>query len=145
MSTPENSTGKEGKEPPAPISRLPFLFFSRRWWWATLLVIAGMVVTFRLGIWQLDRLQQRRTDNAIYVEKISVPPLQLDGSPLEDNIEELKDRAAIAEGYFDFSEQIILVQQNYQGRPGGHLVAPFIIKDSSTAILVDRGWIPADE
>ncbi len=37
------------------------LFFSRRWWWTTLLVIAGAAVCVRLGIWQLDRLHQRRT------------------------------------------------------------------------------------
>ncbi len=37
--------------------------FSRAWLFATLLVFAGTVVCIRLGIWQLDRLEQRRAFN----------------------------------------------------------------------------------
>lgn len=104
-----------------------------------------MAVTFRLGIWQLDRLQQRRARNTEYVEQINAAPMVLDGNPVPASAEELRDRPAVSEGRFDFTEQIILVQQNYKGRPGVHLVAPFVIDGSDTAILVNRGWIPAHE
>jgi surfeit locus 1 family protein len=145
MTSQQEPTKAEEKTQPAPLSRLPRLFVSRRWWWATLLVIAGMLITFRLGIWQLDRLQQRRAENAEYLEQIKAAPLVLDGVPLASQASDLKDRAATADGHFDFSEQIVVVQQNYQGRPGGHLVAPFIIAGGDGAILVNRGWIPAHE
>ena len=38
--------------------------FSRAWLFATLLVFAGTALCIRLGIWQLDRLEQRRAFNA---------------------------------------------------------------------------------
>lgn len=37
--------------------------FSRGWFLATLLVFVGTAVCVRLGIWQLDRLEQRRAFN----------------------------------------------------------------------------------
>ena len=38
--------------------------FSRAWILATLLVFAGTAFCIRMGIWQLDRLEQRRAFNA---------------------------------------------------------------------------------
>ncbi len=145
MSTPHETEETTEKKSQVPLAQLPRLFVSRRWWWVSLLVIVGMAITFRLGIWQLDRLQQRQDRNAEFVEQINSPPLALNGAPLPFSSEELRDRLASAEGRFDFSEQIVLVQQNCQGRPGVHLIAPFIFKGSNVAILVERGWIPAHE
>ena len=38
--------------------------FSRAWLLATLLVFTGTAFCIRMGIWQLDRLEQRRAFNA---------------------------------------------------------------------------------
>ena len=38
--------------------------FGRAWLFATLSVFAGTALCIRLGIWQLDRLEQRRAFNA---------------------------------------------------------------------------------
>ncbi len=145
MSTSQETSEAKEKASPAPLAHLPRLFISRRWWWVTILVLVGMAVTFRLGIWQLDRLQQRQIRNAEYVEQINAAPMVLDGTQMPASADKLRDRPALAEGRFDFAEQIVLVQQNYEGRPGVHLVAPFVIDGSDTAILVDRGWIPVHE
>ena len=133
------------KKQPVPYSQVPRLLFSRRWWWTTLLVLIGMIITFRLGIWQLDRLQQRRANNAAYIQQINSSTLHLNGADLPIDVGDAENRIALADGSFDFSEQLVLVQQNYQGRPGGHLVAPFVFRGTNEAILVDRGWIPAHE
>jgi surfeit locus 1 family protein len=100
-------------------------------------------VLARLGIWQLDRLQQRRARNAEFVRHVSAEPLTLTGEPLPAEPADLKDRLAVAKGQFDFDQQIILTQQSWQGRPGVHLVTPLFIEGSKKAVLVDRGWIPA--
>ncbi len=126
-----------------PISRLPGTFFNRRWWWATLLVLALMAVFARLGIWQLSRLEQRRASNAAYLAQISQSPLELSDAYLMADGSEVVDRQAIAEGRYDHAEQIVLTQQSWLGRPGAHLVTPLILDGGETAILVDRGWIPA--
>ena len=145
MMSANNSEQKEPKTDRVPLSKVPRLLISRRWWWTTLLVLAGMVITFRLGIWQLDRLQQKRASNEAYIQQINSETLHLEGKDLPIDAEDAKDRIAAAEGSFDYDEQIVLVQQNYEGRPGGHLVAPFVFAGSDEAILVDRGWIPSHE
>jgi surfeit locus 1 family protein len=145
MTTKQEPTESKQKSRLLPLAQLPRMFVSRRWWWTTLLVLIGMGVTIRLGIWQLDRLQQRRARNTEFVAQINTAPLELDGWYLPNAAEDLQDRPARAEGSFDFSQQIVLVQQNYEGRPGVHLVAPFVVGDGDAAVLVDRGWIPAHE
>lgn len=127
------------------LSRLPRLLFSRRWWWTTLIVIAGMALLARLGFWQLDRLEQRRASNAQLLQQLNSAPLDINSEPLPLNVAELEDRQAIVAGTFDYNSQVLLTQQNWQGRPGVHLITPLIIDDLDAAVLVDRGWISAGQ
>ncbi|NJC94824.1 MAG: SURF1 family protein, partial [Anaerolineae bacterium] len=52
--------------------------FSRKWWLTTLLVLLGTALCVRLGIWQLDRLDQRRAFNAQFGSMRALHPLALD-------------------------------------------------------------------
>lgn len=122
------------------------LLFSRQYWWATLVVILGMIVLARLGIWQLDRLEQRKARNAEIVRQLELPPLSLtDEATLGDDLIDLKNRRATARGEFDFSHQMVLLYQNLHDTPGIHLITPLVIEGSSQAVLVDRGWVPIDQ
>jgi surfeit locus 1 family protein len=125
--------------------RFPFVFFNRRWWWATLLVIIGVALLARLGFWQLDRLEQRRAYNSELAQQLAAPPFLLAAEGLPGEPATWRHRQVLVEGEFDFSHQIVLLAQNYQGRPGVHLITPLRIAGSETAVLVDRGWIPARE
>lgn len=145
MTASQESNDSGEKPARVPLANLPRLFVSRRWWWTTLLVLVGISVTMRLGFWQLDRLQQKRARNTEFIEQVTAPPLVLEGSPLPGETSDLRDLPAEAEGRFDYSNQLVLMQQNYEGRPGAHLVTPFVIEGGNRAVLVDRGWIPAHE
>ena len=46
---------------------------SRQWWKTTLLVLAAVLVMVRLGIWQLDRLAQRKAFNARVGAQLTEP------------------------------------------------------------------------
>lgn len=118
---------------------------SRRWWWVTLVVLMGMGVLARLGVWQLDRLEQRKARNAILIQQLSLPPLALLDEPLPENLAELKNRQANARGEFDFSRQVVLLHQNRMNSPGFHLITPLVLEGTSQAVLVDRGWLPIDQ
>ncbi|MCA9936478.1 MAG: SURF1 family protein [Ardenticatenaceae bacterium] len=119
--------------------------FNRRWWWATLLVLLAMGVMVRLSIWQLDRLAQRRAANAELQLMLDADPLVLTGAFATDTtLTQLPNRRVTAVGEFDFSQQLALKVQNWQGRAGIHLIAPLML-DAETAVLVDRGWIPDSE
>jgi surfeit locus 1 family protein len=128
-----------------PLSRMPKVLLGRRWWWSTVVVIMGMLILGRLGIWQLDRLQQRRAANAAFAAQYYGEVLDLNGALAEDDPAALADRQAVVNGRFDYAGQIILKEQNFRDNPGVHLVTPFLIEGKEQAILVDRGWIPAAE
>ncbi len=116
--------------------------FRRRWLPTTLLVIAAAAVCVRLGLWQLDRLEQRRAFNAHVLAMRALPPLELNRSG-ERDLRAMEYRAVVAWGTFDFIHQVALRNQYHQGRLGYRLLTPLRLSDGR-AILVDRGWIPAE-
>lgn len=116
--------------------------FSRQWILPTLAVVAGMIFLARLGFWQLDRLDQRRAKNAALAAALESEPVDLNTAVLPTDLLPLKDRDAMAQGEFDFTHQGIVKLQNFQGRPGVHLVAPLVLDGGETAVLVNRGWVP---
>lgn len=116
--------------------------FSRQWILTTLLALAGGIVCVRLGIWQLDRLEQRRAFNE-HVEAMWVAePLTLAAKPTDD-LMKMEYRAVHTSGTYDFENQVALRNRYFQGEYGYNLLTPLLLDDGS-AILVDRGWIPAD-
>lgn len=115
--------------------------FSRKWILTTLLVILGSAVCARLGIWQLDRLEKRRAFNEHYLATTALPPLELDSAPQTD-LTTMEYRAVTVTGTFDFENQVALRNRYHGSEYGYHLLTPLILSDG-TAILVERGWIPA--
>lgn len=116
--------------------------FGRHWWWVTLLVILIMLGLARLGIWQLDRLEQRREANRALAAALAQDPLDLANDPLPEDFTSIRNRLAVASGRFDFDNQVMLKVQNWGGRAGANLITPLVFADGKTAVLVDRGWIP---
>lgn len=127
---------------------------SRRFILPTIVVLLGMALLAWLGFWQLDRLEQRRAENAVLAIALAQPPLELTSDGVADGVSVndvslAGNQQAIAHGVFDFDEQVVLrLQLNEEGRTGLHLLTPLRLDDetgdSQTAVLVDRGWIPED-
>lgn len=115
--------------------------FSRRWWFATLLVLAAAAVMIRLGIWQLDRLEQRRAFNTQVESARKQLALDLNEGQLAD-IAQMEWRAVQFAGEYDFANQVAVRNQYYAGQYGYHLMTPLL--SQGIAVVVDRGWIPAD-
>ena len=115
--------------------------FQRQWLLATLLVFAGTALCVRLGIWQLDRLQQRRAFNAQYEAARSAPALDLNQEQPQD-LTSMEWRAVKVTGEYDFANQVALRNQYNGNQYGYHLLTP--LQFDGKAVLVDRGWIPAE-
>lgn len=115
--------------------------FSRKWWLTTLLVLLGTALCVRLGIWQLDRLDQRRAFNAQFESMRALPPLDLNAEGF-DSVDTMEWRSVQVTGEYDFENQIALRNQYNGDQYGYHLVTPLLF--NGTSVLVDRGWIPAD-
>jgi surfeit locus 1 family protein len=123
------------------------LLFSRRWWWTTLIVIAGIGLAIRLGIWQLDRNTTRQASISHIQAAQAMPVLDLAQHPLPPDLETMEYRQVNARGSYDFDHQIALrnqVRSRMSGTdPGYALVTPLILPGGE-AVLVERGWIPLD-
>lgn len=115
--------------------------FSRKWLLTSLLVFLGTVVCIRLGIWQLDRLEQRRAFNTQVESMRAAEPLDLNHA-LPENISMMEWRAVTVIGEYDFENQVALRNQYNGDQYGYHIITPLLF--SGTAVLVDRGWVPAD-
>lgn len=103
------------------------------------LVIAAACV--RLGVWQLDRLHQRRARNAQVLATRSRSPIPVAGSLSTDSA---RDRRLFASGAYDYARERLWHGRSYEGVPGVDLVTPLRLPDG-TAVLVDRGWAPSPD
>ncbi len=123
--------------------------FHRKWLLLTLLVFVGTAVCIRLGIWQLDRLEQRRTFNAHFEAARTQPVLDLNQQQPKD-LMEMEWRSVIVTGEYDFTNQVAVRNQYYGNQYGYHLLTPLRFGPSPSsgqaqmAVVVDRGWIPAE-
>jgi surfeit locus 1 family protein len=115
--------------------------FQRKWLIPTLLVFAGTALCIRLGVWQLDRLEQRRAFNARFESARALPALNMNQEEPK-NITDMEWRAVKVMGKYDFVNQVAVRNQYYGSQYGYHLLTP--LSFAGTAVLVDRGWIPAD-
>jgi surfeit locus 1 family protein len=115
--------------------------FSWKWALATLLVFLGTAVCIRLGIWQLDRLEQRRAFNHQVETMRAAELLDLNQSTPED-IDSMEWRAVTVTGEYDFENQVALRNQYNDGVYGFHIITPLLYNGG--AVLVNRGWIPAE-
>src|SRR5436309_6509199 len=94
------------------------------------LVVALLVaaICVRLGVWQLDRLHQRRERNALLLAARARPPLQVDGSVRPDSA---YDRRLHARGVYDYAHERLWHARGYEGVPGVDLVTPLRLVDGA--------------
>ena len=119
--------------------------FSLRWMVTTVLVILGVGVLVRLGIWQLDRLEWRRAFNERASAQLAAPLLDLNRWIPVSQLYDMEYRSVVVAGVYDHSQEVLLRNQVWEGRLGYRVLTPLIIDRTHTAVLVDRGWIPFED
>jgi surfeit locus 1 family protein len=112
----------------------------------TLVAVAIAAICVRLGIWQLHRLSERRAFNAQVRSGLAAAPVLLERvlpagvtSPGGD----LAFRPVSATGRYEAGAETILYGRANQGQAGSHVLTPMKLADGR-AVIVDRGWVPAD-
>jgi surfeit locus 1 family protein len=109
-----------------------------------LVVLAVATVLVSLGQWQVGRLQEVRTSNALLAERQSAAPLDLAElarmGPLD--LAALEFRRVVASGTFLVDEEVLQRNRVDQGRAGFDVLTPFDLGDGMT-VLVRRGWVPS--
>ncbi|MEN8042056.1 MAG: SURF1 family protein [Actinomycetota bacterium] len=113
-------------------------------WIAAVLVGAVLALLFvRLAFWQLDRLDERRAQNATTEERMSEPARPLVGilGQYGDDAGSMADRYAIAEGTFSVADEFFSIGRTYDTLTGTLVATPFDLADGSVLIVV-RGLVP---
>lgn len=115
---------------------------SRRWVALGVVAVVVAAVCAQLGRWQLDRLGERRAENAIVESNLDAVPVPLPqlspvGAPLPDDVEWRQVRLS---GTYDTGAAILVRYQTRGPLRGVDVVVPLRLSDGSLA-LVDRGFM----
>jgi surfeit locus 1 family protein len=89
----------------------------------------------RLGIWQVDRLQQRRARNTEVRARYAAAPV-----PFERLGDTLSYRRVVVTGTPDYANEVVLTGRSRDGSPGVYFLTPVRPPAGDTAIIVIRGW-----
>lgn len=119
---------------------------SRRW---LVRVLAGLVLVaacVRLGIWQLDRFEERseRNDRVEAANELAPTPLGDILTPDEQLDDASVWRTAEVSGRYDAANQFVVQLRPLDGERGVHVLTP-LVTDDGTAILVDRGFLQTSD
>ncbi|WP_158564266.1 SURF1 family cytochrome oxidase biogenesis protein [Jiangella anatolica] len=118
---------------------------SRRWLVRTLAGVLLVLLCVRLGLWQLDRNEQRQDRNAVIEANVGgdpVPAAEL-APPGETLATDDQWRTVEVTGRWDVDEELRLRLRPVDGTRGVHALTP-LVTDDGTALLVDRGFVAAD-
>jgi len=110
-------------------------------WVPTLLLVLPIPLFVALGIWQIDRAEQKREQAQVLGQRAELPALEL-GDPIADP-EALRFRKLRARGTFEAEGQILITNRRQGNRIGFHVITPLRIRGSDSRVLVNRGWIAA--
>ena len=104
---------------------------------------AVALVCARLGLWQVDRLRERRAVNVAALAARSQAPVTMEkGDGTGGGLIERRVRAS---GRYDDDHAIILRGRVYQGVPGVEIVSPLVLDNGRSAVLVNRGFVPTPD
>lgn len=102
-----------------------------------LAVVLGALFV-RLGVWQLDRRDERRVANARVMAQLRRAPVPI--IELVTAADAVHRRASVA-GAPDFENEIVVTGRSRSGSPGVHILTPVRVPGEDTAVLVNRGWV----
>ena len=104
--------------------------------------IAGLL--FSLGIWQLERSEEKKLLSQQISHRLSQPMLEINDKNKEYLTDsELSYRHIKLKGVFNTQAQFFVDNKKHNGRAGYHVITPFTLFDTQRIILINRGWVDA--
>jgi surfeit locus 1 family protein len=110
-----------------------------RSWIPIVLAVIVAAVCIRLGLWQLDRLGQRKARNAAIEAGFRAPPMTAD-SAAGSGTGTGRFQRVRASGRWNYERETVVIGRTRSGSPGVHIVTPMTL-DGGLEILVNRGWV----
>ncbi|MGZ8173035.1 MULTISPECIES: SURF1 family protein [Methylobacter] len=110
----------------------------------TLVYLCLLPMLIALGMWQLDRSEQKRAFLKEQEQALTTETLHL-STAIEHNTEALRYRNVEVTGRYDVAHQFLIDNQISDGKAGYFVLTPFILTGETKAVLVNRGWIPLNQ
>ncbi len=110
-------------------------------WQVCIFTLLFFPLLIRLGFWQLERADEKRTIQQLVEKQQVLPPQPVE--KLLRNIEAGETvlyRRAQATGSFDSTQYWLIENRSFRGRNGFHVVVPLHLSSGDT-VLVNRGWV----
>lgn len=112
--------------------------------WLTLITIIGLTLFINLGIWQLNRAEQKQQRLDLFEQNSVLPARLITGENDFEDITNVMYRKVAVRGSYDRKFLFALDNQQESGKIGFHIYTPFRLKNSESVILVNRGWVPLE-
>ncbi|HWH33756.1 MAG TPA: SURF1 family protein [Acidimicrobiales bacterium] len=117
-----------------------------KWVVGHVLVVALVVAFVNFGFWQLRRLDERRSANAVVEARSSMPAAPFaevvpDTAGYADVEDDLAYRRVVVRGTYDAGASVLVRSRTLDGRPGFWVLTPLVVGDGS-AVVVNRGFAP---
>ncbi len=107
--------------------------------WPTAAVLLLLPVLISLGVWQLNRAQEKLAIQSAFQERGALEPLDLGATLPAPGQHDF--RRAEGYGLFEPEFQILIDNRVHRGQAGYHVLTPFRVDGSNIRILVNRGWV----
>lgn len=110
----------------------------------TVAAVAGALLTARLGLWQLDRADQKIALSQAREQRGAMPPLA--GTELARAavaVPAQLHRSVLLRGQWMAARTVYLENRQMLNQPGFYVVTPLALATGGD-VLVERGWIPRD-
>ncbi|MBT8214346.1 MAG: SURF1 family protein, partial [Acidimicrobiia bacterium] len=115
-----------------------------RWIVGHVVAIAAIVVFIVLGMWQLNRLAERRDLNSLVTARMDMEVARLDSLTARYGFfEGLEFRRTFVTGRYLAEHEVMYLLVSRNGQSGHVLLTPLQL-DTGEVVLIERGWVPAD-
>lgn len=118
---------------------------SVRFWLLTVAAVSGVLITLALGSWQLSRAAEKRALQLAIDTRQSLT--ELDSQVLTDTTSaagasaDILHRMVRLRGVWMSQYTVFLDNRQMHGKPGFFVLTPLRLESSSTAVVVQRGWV----
>ena len=110
-----------------------------------LATLAGIALTARLGLWQLDRAARKVALQQALEQRGALPPLAPGAlAQRPDEADAQLQRRIRLEGRWLDGATVFLENRQMDGHPGFYVLTPLWLPAAQRAVLVQRGWAPRD-